>query len=483
MKKNSEFFLTRVKKYIRFSLKKFQSQVERRPFVSFFILLVLLLALIAVSNLFRRPPTEPKKEIKVVKAVSMYSIGAIPKIRLQAQVEKSSVITLTAQMAGVVQEIPVQEGETVARGQNLLSLSTNYQGGNALTLQRAIAQRQYENAKTTYDDELAVLNLQRKVAQETQDNADELREISAQSISGTQTVIDLNNVILSEIAPVLSYYQSLPFDPVTQQTVIGLLQQQAQVTSANTQLATSLKNVQYQTNEDNPPAELAELQESITLAQLDIRQKALALNREIAKLQLQIAQVNEALMYPAAPFAATVQKVFVRQGQAVQPGTPLVLISGLPEEDPITAVLYVPRHIAQTISRVEPSRLFLGNFVYETVPSYVSTEAISGTLYAVFYPVPETFTLDLTDRGYIIIETPIGFADTSSVVPFIPIDSVYQTEDNAYVFVARNGTVEEKKVLLGTVVGEFVEVTAGLAEGDFVILDRNVIAGDRVTLR
>ena len=60
------------------------------------------------------------------------------------------------------------------------------------------------------------------------------------------------------------------------------------------------------------------------------------------------------------------------------------------------------------------------------------------------------------------------------------VDSVFQTQDQAFVYVANNGYAESRKIVLGQVLGRFVEVTKGLSEEDQVILDRFVITGDPV---
>jgi hypothetical protein len=44
----------------------------------------------------------------------------------------------------------------------------------------------------------------------------------------------------------------------------------------------------------------------------------------------------------------------------------------------------------------------------------------------------------------------------------------------------KNNKALARKVTLGDVYGEYVEVTQGLYDNDIVILDRNVVAGDSV---
>jgi multidrug efflux pump subunit AcrA (membrane-fusion protein) len=80
----------------------------------------------------------------------------------------------------------------------------------------------------------------------------------------------------------------------------------------------------------------------------------------------------------------------------------------------------------------------------------------------------------------------MGQNDALSSVPFIPIDSVYQTNEVAYVYLAVDKKnyyqVNSRRVSLGEVYGDFVEVNSGLGSADKIVLDRSVIEGDKVKL-
>lgn len=446
--------------------------IERRPFLSFISLLIVLFLLIIVGDLFRKPKPEPKKE-PVVKQVSVYRIGTAPKISLQGQVEKAGVIQITALMGGVVQNIPVTEGQEVGRGQNLISLSSNYQGGNALGVARQIAEKQYQNTQDTFQTQKDLVSKQRDQANVNRDNTEKLRKISEESKDDTQAIIDLNNEILTSINDSLS----LPgLDNATIQT---LKSSKSQLLSANLQLNTSLRNLDYQTNTDNPPTKLADLQRDITQKQLDIADKALDMSLEVSKLQLQAARINEATMYPSAPFNSVVQKVFARVGQAVSPGTPLFILSAK-IDPPLTVNVYTSKEISEKVSKIEPTILHLGDKTIEAYPSFISTDAVSNNLYNVMYDIPQDLYGKVTDKGYVTADIPVGVANTNAALPFLPLDTIFQTQENSTVFVNDRGRAVSRNVTLGPVYGSFVEVEKGLEAGDEVILDRSVIEGDRV---
>ena len=119
-------------------------------------------------------------------------------------------------------------------------------------------------------------------------------------------------------------------------------------------------------------------------------------------------------------------------------------------------------------------------FRSKTAPVYISTEATDGSLYSVIFDVPTDFQDKLTNNEFITVELPVGYADTSTAVPFVPLDAIYQSTDSSYVFAIKNGQATTKKVKLGSIVGQYAQIESGLTSGDEIILTRTVVAGDNV---
>lgn len=453
------------------------SFAKAHPFRTLFALLGLLLVLIIISNLINRPKETAKVSEKKPIPVQIYQIGSSPRITVQAQIEKSGVVTISALSGGVVQQIYVEPGTDVNSGQTLLSMSSTYQGGNLPYLQLSVVAAQLKNTEETYQTEKDIIAKQREAANKQQENSEELRNITRQSQAATKEIIDLNDQILQGVNATID-------SPVASAEAKGdAFGIKAQLLSANAQLRAQLRANEYETHIDNPPTALDEISRDIALKQLDIREKALALGLEVARLQYQIAAVGAQAMQPSAPFRGTVQRVFVKYGQAVSPGTPLMVLSQAIEDDPIVAIAYVPADVARKVSYYEPSILSIGGMTYNAYPSYVTRDAIQGTLYGVYFAIPDNYNKYLTDAGYIHVQIPVGAADTSAAIPFIPIDSVYQTQDESYVFVVEKGVAKSRKLILGSVVGRYVEVESGIKSGDRVILNRNIVSGDKVQIQ
>lgn len=465
--------------------KKSRSFIRKRPFLSFYIALALFVLAIVLSSLFQAKP-ETQVQENPPKEVSLYSIGTAPRINVQAQIEKTGLVRITALAGGVVQKVHFREGGAVSKGNTLFSLSTNYQGGVAQSVQRSLAQAQYQSALDTFGIQTELIAKQRDAANKTEENADELRQISADSRSRTRELIDLNKSILDNINSSITNLENGSITPspgnTPESAIAALSAQKAQLLAGLAQAESSLANLDYQSDEDNPPAQLAQIQKDIALKQLELQEKMLTVNREAARLQLQLAQITEAIMYPAAPFSGTIQRVLVTEGDVVAPGQQLAVLLQNIEDDPITAVAYVSSDIASKISRTEESILKIGNQKLFDFPYFVSSEAVSGNLYAAYYSVPDQYANYVTDGGYIEIEIPIGTADSNSAFIYVPVDAIYQTEDEAFTYVVSSNQAVSRKLTLGSVYGSFVRVESGLKSGDQVILTRNVVEGDKIKL-
>lgn len=446
---------------------------------SFFIALGILLLLI-LANFFLTPKAKETKNAPEEKQVTVYRIGQAPRISVSAKIEKGGVIKITAQTPGIVSVINVINGQEVQKGTILVSLASNYQGGNALSVSRELAAEQYKNAKDTNDTQKDIIRKNRMLADQQKDNNDALRDLTNTSIDETQSLVHLNSDILNNIKSNILQLQATNVGGSNNQAIAGAQQLQAQLQGGNNQLQQSLRSAQYQVNPANPPTQISNLMHDIAIDQLNIQEKALSLSLEVGKLQLVLAQITEATMYPAAPFDGTVEEVHVHEGQSVAPGTLLVTISG--NDKNATIVAKLPINISGNISKLEESTLHFGTRTYGSLPEYISSEATDGMLNTVIFPLPDSEYEYVADGQYVPVDIPVGYPDTGKATPFVPIDSVYQTQDGAFIYVVRNGKAESRVVTLGNVLGSFVAVTKGLVSGDQVILDRTVVVGDRVKI-
>lgn len=480
-------FTTVSKRIQKLQLKKRSKVVYRRtynfannrPILSFAILLAALFITIVVGSFLTRPKQE-KVEAKPPKQVEVYQIGEAPRLSIQAKIEKSGIITISALSPGIVQYVNVTEGQKVAKGYNLLGLASNYQGGNAASLQKQLANLQYENVKNTYDLQKDTIKKQREVAEKTDANQDELRSITEKSLDETRSLIDLNESILTTLNENLNQLEANNANGANDTLILSTKQMISQFQGGTNQLKSALRSSEYQEDGDNPPAQLSNLQKDIALNQLNQQEKALDLSLETSLIQLKIAQINEGTFFPTSPFAGIIERVHVVPGQLVNPGTPLITLHG---DQTLKAVALLPSYIAKNISKVENSEIILNGKKVSMTPSHVSTDATDGQLYAIIYQLPSQAQNAVGNNSFVTITIPIGYPDTGSTFSYIPIDTVYQSQTNSYIYIVEGDTVKSREVNLGSILGEFIEVKNGLKSGDRVVINRNIIAGDKVQVR
>lgn len=456
-----------------------QKSTTRQKVIPIIVIIILLFGIIMLGKYLQKKPTEKVPE-PPVKNVQLFTVGKIPKVTFQAKVEKTGVVKIAAQSPGIVQKVFVQEGQLVRKGQSLLSLSSNYQGGNAPAIQRQIAQTQYQNTLDSYDDQKDAIAKQRDIANTNYENVQIQTDIAKQSGNATNALLSAARGVLGAVSSGLQSLQS--------NNVPGTQSQQFQ------QLSSSFTNAQnnydqaqkeqqdLQNRARDNQLKLAGLQRDLTQKQLNVQSRALDLQKEVSRLQVALASVAEANMYPATPFAGIVERIYVKQGQALSPGTPIAVVSS--PNTKAVAVLSVPERIAKIIVQGEPSELMIENQTISVTPYYVSFEATDGLLHSVFYDIPETYQRFVADTEYVSISVPVDVTQDSlqnrPTDPLVPIDAVYQTQDSAFVLLATAGKAVSRKVTLGSVVGDYVDVTQGIQPGDRIILDRNVVEGDKV---
>lgn len=452
---------------------------RRHPFISFFALLGLLF-LIILLNSFLTPKPNDDTVVHVAKEVSTYKIGKTPRILVSAQVEKTGVVKIVALTPGVISAVNVFEGQEVGQGTTLVSLSSNYSGGNAPDIQRQLAAATLSNVNDTYQTQKEIIKKQRELADKSRENTEDLRKISNDSLGSTRDLLSLNQGIVDSLKSSLTDLENNNIGGVNDTAILQTKQLISQFQSGVNQLQSQVKTTEFSVNTDEPQTAIANITQDITNKQLDIQERALKLSLEASQLQLKLAQVMEAAMFPSAPFSGVVERVYVIPGQAVNPGEPLVLLHGA---QTLKVVAKVPANIARQASYSESSKIHINGKTFSQVPSYISTEATDGSLYAIIYSLPEGFQGKLTNKEYIQVEIPVGLPNSIGTIPYVPIDIIFQTQDGAFIYVVKKNKVEARHVELGVVIGSYVAVQNGLNNGDQVILDRNVISGEKVKVK
>lgn len=458
-------------------MKKIKSFLQRHPFLVVVSLILLVVLFIVIGNLIRKPQTESVAE-QEPKKIAVYRVGKTPAIIVNGTVEKSGVITLTALVGGVISRINTTEGKLISRGNTILSIASNFNGGSTASVQRQIAEKNAQGAGDSLRIQTEIIGKQRDLSQQNFDNFTKQQDITNKSIDETKSVISINDAIITQLNKDFET-ASAANNTTDMQTARKSL---SQYIGTNNTLKASLRQYEYSTNDDNPPYKTSELQKETTLKQLELQETSIKLQKELSDLQVTLARVQEAAFYPAAPFSGTIERIFVKVGQTITPGTKLATVVQRKEDDPIVVRVFVPQSVAEKLSTESEVKVKIGNAWVSLLPSFVSSDAVEGTLYGVYIPIPDKYNGKLTEGGIVQVSLQLGQPDTSSLISFIPIDAVYQSGTRAYVLVEKNNVAATKEILLGEVNGSYVRVEKGLENGDAIILNRTIIAGEKVSV-
>lgn len=179
---------------------------------------------------------------------------------------------------------------------------------------------------------------------------------------------------------------------------------------------------------------------------------------------LRRAQQQLAYTVVQAPFAGVVSERHIELGEAVAPGTPLM--SGF-DPDHLRVVVNIPQDIADRV-RAEPAVQVESNsniLTPEKVLVYPAANPVSGSVKA---------RLNLPEGNHGLLPGQwVKVAITLGEAPqlLIPVSAVLQRSQVSAVYVQTGEDLQLRNVRLGKQSGEQVIVSAGLSEGDLLVLN------------
>lgn len=141
--------------------KKIFVFIAHRPFLSFIFTLLALFAIIFVSSKLRAVDDVVTNQKIGEKVVDVVRAGDGQYTQLSGKIEKDGVVTIVAQVAGIVHNIYFDEGQKIVAGQQLMYLADTYGGGSSAAVGYQIATRQSEGQDATFDKQESVIDDQR----------------------------------------------------------------------------------------------------------------------------------------------------------------------------------------------------------------------------------------------------------------------------------------------------------------------------------
>lgn len=151
-------------------MRRLFAVLEKRPNVSFVVILILLFGVIFLASLSRNPDEVAEETVKAPKTSRIFPVRESGFITATAKVKKSGVVDIIAVTGGTVQSVHVRVGQTVGTGTTLVTLTNDY-GVNATRLSAE---------KTRLESEFTarVFSLQEEINRREQKIADDNDELT-----------------------------------------------------------------------------------------------------------------------------------------------------------------------------------------------------------------------------------------------------------------------------------------------------------------
>ncbi len=388
-------------------------------------------------------------------------------------VENLTTTTLVAQSAGPVKSVEVVEGDQVWRGEILLRQESAYASGNAPAVQYQIAQQNAVLADTTLENTVETVAKTREQADAVRSQTEELRKLSEKAIDDTRGVISTAE---TQVEALESLIASAGTESEKATFRGSLLAAQGTLNSNRA----SLRSLEFETDTDNEPSKLADIAKDLVYKSTEIQLESAKIQKEIAHLNVRLAGIQVAATRVAAPYEATVQRVLVQPGDYVTPGQPVMILTG---EAKLCLKISVSGSLASQVDESGQLQVTLGNQVVSLPVNHVSSTPTNGTLFEVLSIIPAEHQHLIYENQALDVLLPLYSVSIAGGNYSVPLDSVFITSTDTFVFVGRDGQAVKTSVQVGEITGSTIEVVSGLDEGDVVIADRRVTAGQKVEVQ
>jgi RND family efflux transporter MFP subunit len=187
------------------------------------------------------------------------------------------------------------------------------------------------------------------------------------------------------------------------------------------------------------------------------------------------ARITQNKLNITAPFAGKISEVSVKKGSEVNPGTSLVTVE---DDSKLKLVAYLS---SDDVEKVEVGDVALINKNGEI--SAITSISPSADPITKKYKVELEHESDKLDPGELIKLTFItGEKIYNGDRIFVPLPSLHILPDELYVWKLDNRKTVKAVVTVGEIVGDYVEVLSGLAEGDEIISEGGRLIEEEGTL-
>jgi multidrug efflux pump subunit AcrA (membrane-fusion protein) len=418
-----------------------------------------------------------------------------------AKAENKNEITLKAINSGVIRDIDVKEGDEIKQDNKILETDENYNGENSIDLQIEIAESQLEKVKENENSIKNKYNDRKNLAEETYDDYLAMLELNRAKIVTIEKQIESTDDLRYELDKLIEDYEDFEdeiedyFEDQDQDFLAeqGVLQNKSVINNMKTaytqyentllDLEDQLALLKYQTGANYPGNEIEEINKDLTLNQLKLEQDLADIDVDIASLNLELLKLQKDLHVMRSPINGRIEKIYVKTGEAINPGQEIITISGK-----INMILkaYVTPDLINKIDNDKPAQITIENQTYSAKISFISTTALENGFFEVLLD-PETKLEKLITPGSSVkIEFQLNIENINKEeadLIYIPIDTVFRTNTSSYVLIVENGIAIQRMIQAGEIVGDQVKIISGLNEGELLINDRRIVPNQKITVK
>lgn len=224
---------------------------------------------------------------------------------------------------------------------------------------------------------------------------------------------------------------------------------------------------------------LSSTEEDIELAELKKNRATRKSTLEQSAMTVQLANVSDAVLKPKTFASGIVESIRVKRGDFVTAGQTIATVAT--PRGATTLETFLDGKTARLFDATAEATVTIGSEKLTLRPTYFSQSENEQGLFSVLFTLSEDTKNKIISGEFLKVSLPLKSKGTATTL--VPIDAIFQDDSHASVLVERDGIATSITVTLGNIYGGFAEVylsEEGLTKGDHIILNRSVIAGDRV---
>ncbi|MCS7092605.1 MAG: HlyD family secretion protein, partial [Patescibacteria group bacterium] len=329
--------------------------IKQKPLASFLLALILLVSLLFTSKNFI-PEESPIKNSSSLskKQVEIFNVNENFFYTINATNDETQEIDIYPQVSGVISNFYKKEGDQVKANDPLFKISNNYSGANSAEIQLSIAKNSKDLFEKNYENQIKIIELQKELAEKTDNQSDTLREISKDTLGRSKEILSLSESLLTDIQKSKDTLINYNTNGQNDAQIAQIKQSEISLLSSISALKSSIDQSEFSTSDKNSPAQISNITKELTIKQLDVQKNTLENTKKINELNLLLAQINLNNFVPSSPCNGILNQINVNKFDIVNPNTKLgtVICS---DNNKLKASANIPAEIAKKINLSIPT--------------------------------------------------------------------------------------------------------------------------------